>query len=71
MQTTYTKAIGDPVSTLPSRRVLLENLILLIQSLPRIDPIVKDLNALVDGTKIDGDVTNNIGIGIGYITTTR
>lgn len=55
MQTTYTKAIGDPSSVLNSRRVLIENLLLLIQNLPRIDPIVKDLNALVDGTKIDND----------------
>ena len=55
MQTTYTKALGDPQSTAPSRRIVIENLLLLVQSLPRIDPIVKDLNALIDGTKIDGD----------------
>ena len=55
MQTTYTKALGDPASIVPSRRIILENLILLVQNVPRIDPIVKDLNALIDGTKIDGD----------------
>jgi len=33
----------------------MDNLLLLVQSLPRIDPIVKDLNALIDGSKIDGD----------------
>ena len=55
MQTTYTKALGDPASTLATRRIIMENLILLVQSLPRVDPIVKDLNALIDGTKIDGD----------------
>jgi hypothetical protein len=55
MQTTYTKAIGDPQSILHSRQIILENLLLLIQQLPRIDPIVKDLNALLDGTKLDGD----------------
>lgn len=55
MQTTYTKALGDPQSTLATRRVVMDNLLLLVQSLPRIDPIVKDLNALIDGSKIDGD----------------
>ena len=60
MQTTYTKAIGDPASIHPSRRIILENLILLVQSLPRIDPIVKDLNALIDGTKIDGDQKTSV-----------
>lgn len=60
MQTTYTKAIGDPAATLPSRRIVLENLVLLVASLPRIDPIVKDLNALVDGTKIDGDQKTSV-----------
>jgi len=60
MQTTYTKAIGDPASVLHSRKVILANLLLLIQSLPRIDPIVKDLNALVDGTKLDGDQKDSV-----------
>ena len=55
MQTTYTKALGDPQSTLATRRVVMDNLLLLVQSLPRIDPIMKDLNALIDGSKIDGD----------------
>ena len=55
MQTTYTKALGDAASTLSSRRIIMENLLLLIQSLPRIDPIVKELNSLIDGVKIDGD----------------
>ena len=55
MQTTYTKALGDAASTLSSRRIIMENLLLLIQNLPRIDPIVKELNALIDGVKIDGD----------------
>jgi len=55
MQTTYTKALADPQSTLATRRVVMDNLLLLVQSLARIDPIVKDLNALIDGTKIDGD----------------
>jgi len=55
MQTTYTKALGDPASTLATRRVVIDNLLLLIQNLPRIDPIVKELNSLVDGPRIDGD----------------
>ena len=33
----------------------MDNLLLLVQSLARIDPIVKDLNALIDGNKVDGD----------------
>ena len=60
MQTTYTKAIGDPAATLSSRRIVLENLVLLVASLPRIDPIVKDLNALVGGDKIDGDQKTSV-----------
>ena len=45
---------------MPSRRIILENLILLVQNVPRIDPIVKDLNALIDGAKIDGDQKTSV-----------
>jgi len=32
----------------------MENMLLLIKGLTRIDPIVKELYALIDGAKIDG-----------------
>jgi len=32
----------------------MENMLLLIKGLPRIDPIVKELVALINGDKIDG-----------------
>ena len=45
----------------------MENLILLVQSLPRIDPIVKDLNALIDGTKIDGEQKETVSEALALI----
>lgn len=35
-------------------RLILENMILLVKGLTRVDPIVKELLALLDGTKIEG-----------------
>ena len=55
LQTTFLKAIGDPQSNLHTRKVIIENLILLVKGVPRIDAIIKELNALVEGPKIDGE----------------
>jgi len=48
------------LNTLATRRVVMDNLVLLVQSLPRIDPIVKDLNAIIDGNKLDGDQKTSV-----------
>lgn len=32
----------------------MDNMLLLIKGLPRVDPVVKELVSLIDGTKIDG-----------------
>jgi hypothetical protein len=37
------------------RRVIVENILLLIKIVPKADPIVKELVSLLDGDKIDGD----------------
>ena len=53
LQTTFLKALGDPNSTEPLQRVVIENLILLAKGLLRVDPIVKELSSLIDGEKVD------------------
>lgn len=37
------------------RKLVIENLIILIKGMPRMDPIMKELNSLIDGSKIDGE----------------
>jgi len=54
LQTTFLKSLGDPLSNVHTQRVVMENMLLLIKGLPRIDPIVKELVALIDGAKVDG-----------------
>jgi hypothetical protein len=54
LQTTFLKALGDTTMTSHIHRVILENLMLLVISQPRVDPIVKELLSLLDGTKVDG-----------------
>lgn len=54
LQTTFLKAMGDSLTNVHTQRVVMENMLLLIKGLPRIDPIVKELVALIDGSKIDG-----------------
>ena len=55
LQTTFLKAIGDPQASVHTRKAVVENLILLVKGVPRIDAIIKELNALVEGTKLDGE----------------
>jgi len=54
LQTTFLKALGDNQTNVHTQKVVMENMLLLIKGLPRIDPIVKELYALIDGAKIDG-----------------
>lgn len=54
LQTTFLKALGDNLTNPHTQKVVMENMLLLIKGLSRIDPIVKELYALVDGSKIDG-----------------
>lgn len=54
LQTTFLKALGDNTTTPHAQNVVIENLILLVKGLPRVDPIVKELVSLLDGPKIDG-----------------
>ena len=35
--------------------IVIENILLLIKAVLRIDPIVKELNNLIEGTKVDGE----------------
>lgn len=55
LQTTFLKAFGDASSNESVRQIVVENLLLLIQMTPKADPIVKELNSLLDGDKIDGE----------------
>lgn len=55
LQTTFIKAIGDPQSELIVRRSVIENIELLINIAPKVDPIVKELTALIDSDKINGE----------------
>lgn len=55
LQTTFLKTFGDPQSSLPVRKVVIECLLLLVNSTPRVDPIVKELTTLLDSDKIDGE----------------
>lgn len=54
LQTTFLKALGDPTSTLSVQKVVIENTILLVKGLLRVDPIVKELCSLVESNKIEG-----------------
>jgi hypothetical protein len=54
LQTTFLKALGDTQTNVHTQNVVMENMLLLTKGLPRIDPIVKELVALIDGTKVDG-----------------
>jgi len=40
---------------LPVRKVVIECLLLLVNTTTRVDPIVKELTSLVDSDKIDGE----------------
>lgn len=55
LQTTFLKAFGDTMSTAQVRKCVMENLILLVKDVPRVDPIVKELTSLLEGSKIDPD----------------
>lgn len=55
LQTTFLKALGDPQSTNIVRTLVVSNLLLLTNDLLRIDPIVKELNSLLDSSKLDND----------------
>ena len=48
------KALGDSSMNEHVLRVILENLILLVKGLTRVDPIIKELISLLDGNKIEG-----------------
>jgi len=67
LQTTFLKALGDPLSNDTVRTVVVENLLLLIEGLPRVDPIVKELNALVDSQKIDNDQKANVSMALALV----
>ena len=54
LQTTFLKALGDSSMNEHVLRVILENLILLVKGLTRVDPIIKELISLLDGNKIEG-----------------
>ena len=54
LQTTFLKALGDSSMNEHVLRVILENLILLVKGLTRVDPIIKQLISLLDGNKIEG-----------------
>ena len=53
LQTTFLKALGDNQSTIPLQRVVIENTILLVKGLLRVDPIVKELCSLIESSKIE------------------
>lgn len=55
LQTTFLKAFGDPQSSLAVRKVVIECLLLLVNTTTRVDPIVKELTSLLDSDKIDGE----------------
>jgi hypothetical protein len=55
LQTTFLKALGDNQTNTHTQQVVIENMLLLVKGLPRVDPVVKELIALVDGQKIDGE----------------
>jgi len=67
LQTTFLKALGDPQSSLQTRRVVLECLLLLIKGLVRVDPVVKELNALLEGSKIDGEQKVNVSEALALV----
>lgn len=43
LQTTFLKALSDPQANHAVRKVVIENLLLLIKLTPKADPIIKDL----------------------------
>jgi len=55
LQTTFLKALGDPQSELIVRRAVIDNIELLINTAPKVDPIVKELTALIESDKINGE----------------
>jgi hypothetical protein len=59
------------MSTIQVRKCVLENLVLLIKDVPRVDPIVKELSQLLEGTKIDAEQKEQVSESLAYIIRTK
>lgn len=71
LQTTFLKAFGDPQSSLQVRKIVIECLLLLVSTTPRVDPIVKELISLLDSDKIDGEQKMEVSEMLALIIRTK
>lgn len=67
LQTTFLKALGDNQTSVHVQRIVIENMILLVKGQPRVDPIIKELMALIDGSKIDGQQKELVSEGLALL----
>lgn len=59
------------MSTIQVRKCVQENLILLVKDVPRVDPIVKELSQLLEGTKIEPDQKEQVSESLAFIIRTK
>lgn len=67
LQTTFLKALGDPLTVPDVREIVISNLLLLVGSLTRVDPIVKELNSLLDSQKIDNESKADVAVALALV----
>ena len=67
MQTTFLKAFNDTQATAETRKVVVENLLLLIKITPKSDPIVKELTSLLDGEKLEREARIEVAEALALI----
>jgi len=71
LQTTFLKAYGDIMSTVQVRKSVLDNLMILVKDVPRVDPIVKELSQLLEGNKIEPDQKEQVSESLAFIIRTK
>lgn len=71
LQTTFLKAYGDIMSTVQVRKSVLDNLMILVKDVPRVDPIVKELSQLLEGSKIEPDQKEQVSESLAFIIRTK
>lgn len=67
LQTTFVKAFNDSTATVQVRKLVIENLLLLVKIAPRVDPIVKELSTLLEGDKLDNESKGEVAEVIVHI----
>jgi len=71
LQTTFLKAFSDNLATPLLRKLVIENLLLLVKTIPKVDPIVKELNSLLDGDKLEREAKIEVAEALAIIIRTN